>query len=241
MQAMSSNPFQPPEHSGLASAQYVYRPLKTLTVLVGVALFLDVLFLALAGASQSMLLEHDPGVFRGRDPIDDTSIALGAAMGLSGMFYLLTYIGGGIVFLVWLVRASKNARALGSDGMEFTPGWTAGWFFVPFLNLFRPYEAVSELYQASDPDAGETEWAAFDPPGLILAWWISWIAFSVVGAVAQNFWRVPFLTAVLAAVSAVLAMRVLLAIERRQVEKKRRGGVPSRASTGAVPPSNRFL
>ena len=30
--------------------------------------------------------------------------------------------------------------------MTFTPGWIAGWFFVPIMNLFRPYEAVKELY-----------------------------------------------------------------------------------------------
>ena len=169
------------------------------------------------------------------------SVALAVALFLGSVGYLFVYITGGILFCVWLVRASKNARALGAQEMEYSPGWTVGWFFVPVLNLFRPYEAVKELYQASDPEAGPTDWAAFEPPGLLLTWWFSWIAFTIVGSMAQNFWNLPFLSAILAAVSAVLALRVLLAIERRQLDKKARGPELAGASEQGRTSSNRFL
>lgn len=238
---MSANPFQPPEPSKNAESSYVYRPLRRLTVVVAIALFLDVLFLFATAASTWLLVAHDPGVLAGNDPIDGRSLALGAVMFLSSLGYLLAYLGGGIFFCAWLVRASKNARALGARGMEFTPGWTAGWFFVPVMNLFRPYEAVKELYQASDPESGASDWAALEPPGFILSWWLSWIAFTVFGTAAQNFWTLPFVTVALGAVSASLAVRVLVTIERRQREKRRRGPRLSLAGETEVLSINRFL
>jgi hypothetical protein len=236
----SVNPFQPPAPSSADDAPYVYRPLRVLTILVAIALSLDVFFLAASTTSSFFLARHDPGVFAGNDPIDTRSMSLSAVMFLSAVGYAFAYLGGVILFCSWLVRASKNARALGSREMEFTPGWTAGWFFVPVLNLFRPYEAVKELYQASDPDSGPMDWAAFEPPGLILTWWLSWIAFGVVGSAMQNFWNLPFLVLALAAISAVLALRVLVAIDRRQAEKRRRAPVEPSAAVDAVP-GNRFL
>ena len=240
---MSANPFEPPEASRLPGSAYVFRPLRGLTLAVGVAVLLDVLFLFGVAITNGLLVEHDPGVFQGNDPADEASTALAIGLFLSSIGYLLAYIVGGILFCMWLVRASKNARALGARGMEFTPGWTAGWFFVPVLNLVRPYEAIKELYQASDPESGSTDWAVFEAPGFILAWWVSWIGFTLVGPVAQNFWNLPFLTAILGAVSAVLAIRVLIAIERRQMEKKARPVAVSAPVTEEVglSSSNPFL
>src|ERR1700754_3506800 len=53
-----------------------------------------------------------------------------------------------IVFAVWIHRANRNARALGAVGMRFSPGWAVGWFFVPIANLWKPYQAMKEIWQA---------------------------------------------------------------------------------------------
>jgi len=42
--------------------------------------------------------------------------------------------------------------------MEYTPGWSVGWFFVPLYNFYKPYRAITELYLASDPDGGHYSW-----------------------------------------------------------------------------------
>src|SRR5579885_27683 len=62
-----------------------------------------------------------------------------------------------IVFLAWVYRASRNARALGAEGMKYTPGWSVGWFFVPFANLVLPYLVMREIWQASRAEPG-LEW-----------------------------------------------------------------------------------
>src|SRR5262249_29946861 len=45
----------------------------------------------------------------------------------------------GIALLVWVYRANRNARALGAEGLAYSPGWSVGWFFVPLANLVMPY------------------------------------------------------------------------------------------------------
>ncbi len=50
---------------------------------------------------------------------------------------------------MWIYRAHDNLTQFGLTGLEFTPGWSVGWFFVPFANLVKPYEAMRELWSRS--------------------------------------------------------------------------------------------
>jgi hypothetical protein len=64
--------------------------------------------------------------------------------------------------------------------MEFTPGWAVGWFFVPFANLVKPYQAVAEIYRASNPDADPDFWAVSEVPAYLRVWWVSYLASNIV-------------------------------------------------------------
>ena len=33
--------------------------------------------------------------------------------------------------------------------MLFTPGWSVGWYFIPIANLWKPYQAVKEIWIVS--------------------------------------------------------------------------------------------
>jgi len=72
-----------------------------------------------------------------------------------------------VLFAVWIYRANYNARQLGAVGMEFTPGWAVGWYFIPFANLWKPYQAMREIWKAS---AAPANWQD-QPRGSILPWW----------------------------------------------------------------------
>jgi hypothetical protein len=61
------------------------------------------------------------------------------------------FIATAVIFLAWIHRTYKNLGPLKAAGLRFTPGWAVGWFFIPFANLFRPYQVVSEIYKFSDP------------------------------------------------------------------------------------------
>jgi hypothetical protein len=68
--------------------------------------------------------------------------------------------------------------------MTFTPGWSVGWFFVPFLNLVRPYRAMKEIWQAShDPHHWKMQ-----PGSAILRWW--WGLWLASGLISQISFRV---------------------------------------------------
>ena len=74
-----------------------------------------------------------------------------------------------IVVGCWIYRAHANLRDRDLDGLEFSPGWAIGWFAVPIANLFKPFQAMRELYSRSMfEDEGDT------PPKLY-AWWSTWL------------------------------------------------------------------
>lgn len=93
--------------------------------------------------------------------------------------YVLLFVSTGIFFMIWFRLAYKNLRGLGIRGQSYSPGWAIGYFFVPFLNLVRPYEIAQEIWKGSQPP-GEVEddpsdWKKRPRSGAILAWWLTWL------------------------------------------------------------------
>ena len=80
----------------------------------------------------------------------------------------------GFLFLRWTYLTKKNAAALGASGLEFSPGWSVGYYFVPVVTLWRPYQALKETYQASHPDFRD-DWKSAPTPPLLPWWWTIWI------------------------------------------------------------------
>lgn len=75
---------------------------------------------------------------------------------LIGTVQAIIYIGAAITFLKWVYRSNWNARALGASGMRFTPGWSIGWYFIPIALIWKPYQAMKEIWKASsNPDHWE--------------------------------------------------------------------------------------
>ncbi|MFI4897268.1 MAG: DUF4328 domain-containing protein [Phycisphaerales bacterium JB059] len=102
----------------------------------------------------------------------------------------LVFILPAIVFCVWIVRAAKNARALGAQGMTVSPGWAAGWFFVPIANLFMPFKGVCEIYKASEPALNPAQpegWKGVPVPALLGAWWALWVISMIVNNASFSF------------------------------------------------------
>lgn len=86
-----------------------------------------------------------------------------------------------IVFGRWIVQANKNVRALGAAGLRVTPGWAVGYLFVPIVSLWKPYQAMSDLWRASrDPAA----WTSVPRGSILPIWWGLWVASNVIGQVA---------------------------------------------------------
>jgi hypothetical protein len=80
---------------------------------------------------------------------------------------------------MWIHRAHKNLFDAGFDGLEYTPGWSVGWFFIPFANLVKPFQAMKELWQAS---LAGNDWNPGDEtPGTMIGWWACWLGGNILG------------------------------------------------------------
>jgi hypothetical protein len=104
--------------------------------------------------------------------------------GLIGIVGVAIYLATAIPFLKLLGRLNHNAWWFGAEEMKFTPGWTVGWFFVPFANLIRPVQAVQEIAKISQP--GDSDWTRRSNSGLVGLWWGFWLLSNILGQISMR-------------------------------------------------------
>ena len=75
-------------------------------------------------------------------------------------FLVISLLGCIFVFGVFTHRASRNLLTLRSERQRFSPEMAVTWFFIPIMNLFKPWRVYTELFKGSDPSitAGEPNW-----------------------------------------------------------------------------------
>lgn len=140
-----------------------------LVVMLWVSLALEILSL-FSDASQLSLL--------GREFTIQEAEANDARQTLIGIAYLVVFLTTAVTFLRWVHRANVNCRGFGAEGMTFTPGWSVGYYFIPFINLVRPYQAMKEIWQASH---NPSSWKTSDPIGPLGLWWTLWLVNGFLG------------------------------------------------------------
>jgi hypothetical protein len=129
-----------------------------------------------AGSTLGQVLEFAGVVDTNRDPLD----ALSTTFGLIYVAEIMLLLVSMVFVAMWIYRAHANLREADLDGLHFTPGWSIGWFFVPILNLWMPFQAMRELVNAS---LGKAPPYSAPTPSTVSAWWAAWL----VGNFASNF------------------------------------------------------
>ena len=87
------------------------------------------------------------------------------------IFFIISIVSG-VMILIWIYWANYNARQIGATEMVFTPGWSIGWYFIPIANLWKPYQAMKEIWKAS---SNPQSWLSQPTPELLPWWWLLWI------------------------------------------------------------------
>lgn len=82
-----------------------------------------------------------------------------------------------VAFLMWTYRAAWNVRAFGAQNIPTTPRWAVLWYFIPIASLLRPYQALRDIWQASEQ---QDEWYKVALPGYFTLWWIASAIHSVI-------------------------------------------------------------
>jgi hypothetical protein len=104
---------------------------------------------------------------------------------------LLWYFATVVAFLMWTHRAHRNLPALGATGLQFTPWSAVGWYFAPFFNFFKPYQAMREIYNASRPDESsesDLPWRFRNAPAVVKTWWPLFLLMNVTGNAVGRAW-----------------------------------------------------
>jgi len=150
-----------------------YKELTGLTRLAMIALWAHALTKFLYGCGEAY-----------GDNIADGSLSssLLALIGLTALLSLFALFVSIVLVALWIYRANANAHAIGGD-LTITPGWAVGWYFVPFANLVKPYEAMKETWLASHFGSN---WGAGEATDLLRWWWGLWILNNILGNIA---WR----------------------------------------------------
>jgi hypothetical protein len=123
---------------------------------------------------------------RGEEAIlKSTRLAHASAGAIVGTMQLIVLAVTGLTFLVWLHRARVNVRALGVRRLAYRREWTVLAFLVPFLNAFRPYQVVREIWRASDPSTGDPmAWKRVRAPATLAVWWGLFVAYFVLEGIS---------------------------------------------------------
>ena len=126
----------------------------------------------------------------------------------------------------WKHRSYRNLPALGCTDMRTNAGWAVGTYFVPILNLFRPYQAMKDIYNGSRSEPVKTN------VPLINGWWAAWIVMGVANRLAmrlagraesvvelQSATVAALVAEAVTAVGAVLLIKLITRITAQQTAK----------------------
>lgn len=211
-----------------------YRPLKTLSVLAiiglaGICLFSILQILLSFGEIMSPESTID---IEG----DLTSVWL-TLMGIVTILRFPVFIFTVVVFLIWLNRGFKNLSPLNASSFETTPGWAVGYWFIPILNLFKPYQTMRELWVESDPEFDpDLSFAPSDysAPAFMGFWWATWIIFNITSNVSNRliddkdtnlsagFLGIFLMSSIAELLAGILAIMMVRKITQRQDQRSKR-------------------
>jgi hypothetical protein len=92
---------------------------------------------------------------------------------------VVVYLATSVAFLMWIHRVHRNLPSLLAGPLRYSPRWAVGYFFIPILNLIRPFQVMREIWRESDPARvaalGKLPDQTRTPSAAIVGWW--WASF----------------------------------------------------------------
>ncbi len=111
-----------------------------------------------------------------------------SALKTAQLVQFVVYAISAALFLGWLYRLRVNVRAFGARKLAFARRWSVLGFFVPVLNVVRPYQVIAEIWRASDPAVLDPfEWKSVEPPQLLALWWGTLVIATTLQLAAAGF------------------------------------------------------
>lgn len=108
----------------------------------------------------------------------DPNVIRDGLEGLLGLGILVAYVGSIVTFLRWQHLAVRQLTALGLFS-GVTPGGAVGAWFIPFVNLTRPFQNVRAMLAGAGGEGAVAEARAG-------GWWAMWIISNVAAQIESR-------------------------------------------------------
>ena len=114
-------------------------------------------------------------------------------VGIVALFLLISYIVLAITFLMWFRRAYYNLHQKVSS-LSHSVGWAVGCWFVPLMNLYRPFQIMKEMYDETQKliNGRELSKRVDYTTTYVGWWWTFWIITGILNGIAWRFERNAF-------------------------------------------------
>lgn len=105
---------------------------------------------------------------------------------LIGIIQMLLIIATIVSFIMWSSRAYRNLHSLNIN-LQYTPGWAAGSWFVPFVNLGRPYTIMREIWEETQTFfLPKEEKFLVSSAALVGWWWGFWLGQNIIANISSR-------------------------------------------------------
>lgn len=108
----------------------------------------------------------------------DSSLAI--IYSVTGLAHSVIYLITVVIFGMWIYKAAANIVAADIAGFSYSPGWAVGWFFIPFANLFKPFQAMRQIWNASHGANVHLD----DGAPTVNMWWAAWLVVTISGNIS---------------------------------------------------------
>lgn len=174
----------PMGHPGVPAAGVdLRRGLSTALVVLFSVVIASLVFLLFARGDQyGVIGDVLDGEFVSASRLDDADDFAAAAL----IINVLVSVPLAIVWAVWFRRLRLNAEMFAPGQHRMGPGWAAGAWFTPVVNLWFPKQIANDIWRASSPHGPQLV-----RRGLLNAWWVTFL----VGAGIQGVGNIQYAVA----------------------------------------------
>jgi uncharacterized protein DUF4328 len=163
-----------PAAMNISTAPARYRSPRTLAKLLTAAFVIYVAGLGWFALSIARLIGYLSDVEAGRAIDQAAFMRLATAVDGRAPTLVALQVAGIVMFLWWMHRVAANLRAFGIDSVP--PSSAVGSFFIPILNLWKPYLVLVEIWISSTPPPSPPSYKPIQPSSFLLLWWLTWTA-----------------------------------------------------------------
>jgi len=159
--------------------KYEYKPLDILTNILIILLYTVILLSVINIYSDIKDISYLNNNYESGGVLyyDESSVEY-FLISISQLLYIIIFFVFLIIYFIWIRQAYRNLHSLQLKPTEYSSGWTIGAYFVPFLNLVRPYTMMKEIWYGSQPIADATtsynsaRYYGLSSSGFLKLWWV---------------------------------------------------------------------